>query len=335
MKQILDVAIIGGGPVGIFGLFQTGMLNLKAGLFDSNSELGGQCKMLYGDKNIYDIPGFYQILAKDLISNLKNQISRFKHEIFGNTNILKIEKKIIDNIDIFELHSEKEIFLTKSVIVSVGAGFFSPNKIPLSNAQAFEGKTLFYSVTDKTRFAGKKICILGGGDSALDWAIEFANLNCDVSIVHRRDFTGHGSTVNAIQSHQSIKPFVGYSAKSITGNEAEGFIDKIEIENQSGQFQAIDVDFIFCFFGLNTSNVLLKNSNIENKFNCAVVKDIFKMETSISGIFVAGDCALYDGKLKLILTGFSEIATAVNAAYKFIHKKSPHFQHSTSNNLIK
>lgn len=335
MKQILDVAFIGGGPVGIFGLFQAGMLNLKAVLFDSNSELGGQCKMLYGDKNIYDIPGFYQILAKDLISNLEKQISRFSHEIISNTHIVKIEKKTTNGVDIFELHSEKEIFLSKSVIVSVGAGFFTPNKIPIKNAQVFENKTLFYSVTEKSRFMEKKICILGGGDSALDWAIEFANLNCEVSIVHRRDFTGHPSTVSEMKSKKSIKPFVGYSVKNITGDEVGGLVKKVEIEDQGGQLHELDADYIFCFFGLSTSNVLLKNSNIENKFNCAVIKDIFKMETNISGIFAAGDCAFYDGKLKLILTGFSEIATAVNAAYKFIHKKSPHFQHSTSNNLIK
>lgn len=328
---MLDVAIIGGGPVGIFGLFQCGMLELNAGIFESSSQLGGQCIELYADKNIYDIPGFSKISAKNLIENLQEQASKFKHQIFLNTKIIKISQKQEEDKIIFELESHNEKFLAKSVIITVGAGFFIPNKIPLNNAKYFEDKSIFYNVKNKENFQNKTISILGGGDSALDWALEFAQINCKVNLIHRREFTGHNNTINIVKNHKNIKILTPFSINSIEGDEKNGLLQRIYIENLLNKEKiCLENDFLFCFFGLTVNNSLLKNSNIENKFNSAIIKNLTTMQTNIDGVFAAGDCSYYEGKLKLILIGFSEISTAIHSAYKFINKKNPHFQHSTT-----
>lgn len=331
MKKIINTSllIIGSGPVGLFGAFQAGMLKIDCSIIEANNIIGGQCNLLYPEKYIYDIPGLYKVSGNELITNLQQQANRFDVKYYLNTRAIS---SIFDTEkEIFITDTDNNIFHSKAIIICSGSGLITPNKLPISNACDFEEKTLFYSVKDKSIFQNQKIIITGGGDSAIDWIFELADIAKNISLVHRRDIFKSmpfkDDNLKKLQENNILNINTPYKIEELIGNN--GSLQKIRIKNmENDSIKELDCDYLLTFFGLTTNNSYLINSNIKTKLNMIEV-NIETMETNISGIFAAGDACGYPNKLKLILCGFTEVTTAVYSAYRSIFNKKPHFQHST------
>jgi thioredoxin reductase (NADPH) len=328
-----DIAIIGAGPSGLFAGFQAGMLGLKAIIIDTLKHAGGQCSALYPEKPIYDIPAIPSIKAEDLTQNLLKQIEKFNHE-FSLGSYLESFSKNEDSTFTLNLIQNKEIkkIISKTIIIAIGGGSFGPNRPPLENIQDFEEKSVFYMVNNKKQFEGKSVVISGGGDSAVDWAILLSEI-ANVSIIHRRNsFKAHDSSLKDLQKlidSKKITLYAPYKMKELHGNN--GILSSISIENiDDDSIKQIPADFLLPFFGLAMEIGSAKNWGLEFEEKHIKVEPS-TMETNISGIFAIGDIASYKGKLKLILCGFSEAATACYCARKHIFpEKSFHFEYSTT-----
>lgn len=331
--MIYDIAIIGAGPSGLFAGFEAGMLGMKAVIIDTLPYAGGQCSALYPEKPIYDIPAIPAIKAQDLTQNLLKQIERFNHDFYLSTFVESYTK----NADgTFTLHGIKEKktceINAKTVIIAIGGGSFGPNKPPLEKIDDYEEKSVFYMVNNKQKFAGKNVVITGGGDSAVDWAILLAEI-ANVSVVHRRNkFRAHESSLaelNKLFESGKVKLYAPYQLKELHGND--GILQKVRLENidDSTQMQ-IDANYLLPFFGLAMEIGPIKNWGFHFEKNYIQVEPS-SMATNIEGIFAIGDIATYKGKLKLILCGFSEAATACYAVRAYLNpNKSFHFEYSTS-----
>ncbi len=315
-----EVAIIGAGPVGVFSVFACGQLGLKATVFDSMSQIGGQCSALYPQKPIYDIPAYEEISAAELIAKLQAQAAPFKPRY-------RLGKTITELEDDLTLEGEK----FKAVIIAAGIGRFAPNKPPLAGLKAFEDKSVFYQVIDPNAFAGKKVMILGGGDSAVDWALELALKADELFIVHRRPkFRAAPASATKLEkafADGSITPFIGYQLHSIDG--ADGKIDRVILKAIGGSDErSVRVDRLLVFYGLKNDTELFARWGL--KLNDGGFAVDSHMQTDKSGVFAVGDAARYEGKQKLILSGFAEAAIAAEAAYKHINGKTPRFEYSTT-----
>ena len=327
MKEInTDIAIIGAGPVGLFASFQAGMLGLKTCIFDALDFIGGQCAALYPEKPIYDIPAYHCITAQDLICNLEKQIAPFKPYMVLGQQVMNLE--FTENK--WKINSPDYMVRARCVIIAAGAGAFGPNKPPLTNLAEFENKSIFYMVRKKEYFRDRSIVIAGGGDSAVDWAIELSNIAKKVYLVHRRN--------NLRASPQSLKKLkelskhvelvIPYQLHRITGDN--GLLKEVHVIDLENNVKILRADILLPFFGLamNLGPIAKWGLEFENK-HIKVTQS--SMATNLPGIFAIGDIATYESKLKLILTGFSEAASACNAAYKLIHPDKPlHFEYSTS-----
>ncbi len=330
--MIYDALIIGAGPVGLYGGFNLSILGINSLIVDANSKAGGQCSHLYQEKFIYDIPAFERIKAQDLINSLLIQQKKFQNKISYkyNVKIISIQKK--DDIFLSKTQNN-EIISSRTVILATGGGFFDPNRIPLNEAIEFENKSLFYQVNDILKFKNKEIVILGGGDSATDWCFELSNITKKIHLIHRRDnFRSINANIEKIKQLENIGKLTIFTPFKLTRiNGENGFVKNIEIEDiedQEKNKKIINCDFILAFFGIKNDNTLMKNSNIETKFNLIPV-NIEDMSTNIEGIFAIGDSVNYKNKLKLIMTGFSESTIMSHSVYRFLFKKNPNFQHST------
>lgn len=327
MSDCYDVVIIGAGPVGLFAAFNCGLLGLKCIVVDARHEIGGQCSALYPEKPIFDIPGIYKINASDLINNLKDQVDRFNTEYCLNFSVDAIDK--VD--DVFNIKGNNGIVLQgKTVILSCGSGLIDFNKIPLEAASQFENKSLFYSVNDKSVFKDKKVVIFGGGDSAIDWAIELSDISKNIIIVHRRDsFSAAQASVDALMSlsrNGNIDVVMSAQLHDLIGEN--GILQHAVIKNSS-ELQHIECDNVLAFFGLSSKNLLFsKIQGLETKYHNAVV-DPCIFETNIKNLFAVGDCCIYNNKQKLILCGFSEASMALRYIAANVFGKRTH-QHSTS-----
>ncbi len=326
--MFVDVAIIGAGPIGIFSVFQAGMLGMTTCVIDALDVPGGQCSALYPEKPIYDIPGYPEIMAQNLIDQLMQQASPFKPiymlsrtvtSIFHKGNIFKISTS---NGDIIE---------AKAVIIAAGAGSFGPNKPPLKDIEIYENKSIFYSVFKRQDLANKKILIAGGGDSAVDWAISLSSI-ADVSIMHRRSkFTAAKNNVDKLHdlhNQEKIKIIIGYQLSELIGEN--GNLQQVVITDLTVSKKHVDVDILLPFFGLKQDLGVLAEFGLNIKNNHLAVNAPY-YETNISGIYAVGDVATYEGKLKLILTGFAESSSALHHAYNRVFDgKALHFEYSTS-----
>ena len=320
-----DIAVIGAGPVGIFTVFQAGMLGMKSVVFDILSEIGGQCSALYPEKPIFDIPAFPEIKAIDLIKNLAKQAAPFNPEYILDSEVVAINK--VD--DEWELiNSKKQIVRAKSIIIATGCGAFKPKKLPLKNATDFENKTLFYSITDLKKFKDKTVTIAGGGDSAVDWSILLSSIAKKVYVIHRRGkFRALPNNVEKMKTTSNIELLIPYVIEGIKGNN--GNIKEIFLSTLSGEKKMVKSDYLLPFFGLSMDSSDIENLNINFEKKHIVVNQS-SMSTNLPGIFAIGDIAKYPGKLKLILTGFAESAIAVHEVYKIINPDHPlHFEYST------
>ena len=340
-NYIADICIIGAGPVGLFAAFEAGMHGMNAIIIDSLDFVGGQCSALYPQKPIYDIPAFSSISAQGLIDNLKQQADKFNPRyIFGN--------KVIDINQFYNENQDKNsiqngVIITtdkglqikaKTAIIAAGCGFFGPNKPPLQNIEKYENKSVFYLVSDKHAFAGKNIAIAGGGDSAVDWAIELCGIANKVFMIHRRDkFRAMNDSINKMQklvADGKIELVIPYSLKSINGNEASGTMQNIALENLNSEEKVIDAQYLLAFFGLTSDFGPLKNCGLAFD-GLQIAVEPSTMQTSLPNIFAIGDACTYKNKLKLILTGFAEAALAVHQIKPIVFPgKVFNFEYSTT-----
>jgi thioredoxin reductase (NADPH) len=328
-----DLLIIGAGPVGLFAGFQAGMLKIQTTLIDSLDAIGGQCSMLYPEKPIYDIPAYPMITGGELIQRLHDQMSPFKHETLLNQRVLKIEKKDSEYV----VKTDKSEFLAKAIIIATGGGNFTPNRPPLSGIETFEGKSIFYSVNNVTNFKDKVVVIAGGGDSAVDWAINLAGIAKKVYVVHRRDkFRAMQASIDqmhALADSDRIEMVVPYQLHAL--NSSDGRLQSVDVQNLDGVTKTIECDFLLPFFGIAMDHKELTSwgLNMTHDHRYLLV-DQSTMETNLPGIFAIGDICSYPGKLKLILTGFAEGALAVHEAFSRINPEiALHFEHSTTKGL--
>jgi len=323
-QNIYDITVIGGGPVGLFTAFYGGMRQASVKLIEALPQLGGQLSALYPEKFIYDIAGFPKVRAQELIDNLRNQMSKFEQTITLEQSVEKIEK---GKDGIFKLTTNKEIHYAKAVIITAGNGAFQPRKLELKNASEFEGKNLHYFINDLNQFAGQKVVVFGGGDSAVDWALMLEPIAEKVTIVHRRDkFRAHEHSVENLENSKvSIKtPYVPLEIISEDNKISKVLIQHVKTEEKA----AIDVDAVIVNYGFVSSLGPIKEWGLNIERNSIVVNS--KMETSIPGIYACGDICTYDGKVKLIANGFGEAPIAVSQAKKFIDPSAKrHVPHSS------
>ena len=335
MKKInTDVLIIGAGPVGLFTVFELGQLGMKSCVVDSLENIGGQCTALYPDKPIYDIPACPSVTAEELINNLKKQIDPFKPILLMNQKVNELKK----HKDFYSVKtSTNNIIESKCIIIAAGNGAFGPNKPPLKNIDSFENKTIFYHIRDKSKFRKKTIAIAGGGDSAVDWAIELSKTSKKIFFIHRRNklraIPQNVEILYDLENKGKIEMMIPYQLDSIEGKN--GIIDHLIIKNMDEEKKKLEVDYFLPFFGLSTNLGPIKDWELELEKNILKVKQE-TCETNLNGIFAIGDVCSYPGKLKLILTGFSEAAIASHNCFNKINpEKTLHFEYSTTKGINK
>ena len=327
-----DVVIVGAGPTGLFCAHQLGIIGLKCEIVDNLDKIGGQCIELYPDKPIYDIPAVPECTGEELTKNLIEQIKPFKFNFHLNDRVQELTNE--NNNWIVKTTNGKK-FQTPNVVIAGGVGSFEPRKFTTKSAEKFDGTSVLYSIKDKTIFQDKSVAIFGGGDSALDWAIELSN-NSKVSLIHRRDeFRGAPASVQKIKelSKKSIiNLFTKYSIKDVKGN---GTLEEIEIKSEKGESKTIKADYVLGFFGLimQLGPIADWGLNLDKK---TIPVNTENFETNKKGIFAIGDICTYPGKLKLILSGFHEGALAARGCFKYARPNEKYrFEFTTASNTIK
>ncbi|MED4402995.1 ferredoxin--NADP reductase 2 [Metabacillus fastidiosus] len=313
--KIYDITIIGGGPVGLFTAFYGGMRQASVKIIESLPQLGGQLSALYPEKYIYDVAGFPKIRAQELVNNLKEQMSKFEQTVALEQAVETVEK-LEDGT--FKLTTNSEIHYTKTIIITAGNGAFQPRKLELDEAVKYEKANLHYFVDDLNKFAGKRVAITGGGDSAVDWALMLEPIAKQVTLIHRRDkFRAHEHSVELLHNSKVnlLTPFV---PTELVGEEN---VEKIALEEVKGdRKEVIEIDDLIVNFGFVSSLGPIKNWGLNIEKNSIVVNS--RMETNIEGIYAAGDICTYEGKVKLIASGFGEAPTAVNNAKAYMDPKA-------------
>lgn len=324
-----DAVIIGAGPVGLFQVFELGLLEIKAHVIDSLPEVGGQCIELYPDKPIYDIPAIPVCTGRQLASNLLKQIEPFAPQFHLNQEVSTLEKQADGRFLIGT--SQNQRFLSKTVFIAAGVGAFQPRTLNLEGIEAFVDKQVFYRVRDPEQFAGKKIVICGGGDSALDWALHFVGKAASVTLIHRRDdFKATPQSVakmRALCAAGEMQLLIG----QITGFESSnGSLTDIAVTNIDGEVHLIALDALLLFYGLSPKLGPIADWGLDiDRKQIAV--DTACFQTSTPGIYAVGDINIYPGKKKLILSGFHEAALAAFAAAAYLApEKQIQLQYTTT-----
>jgi thioredoxin reductase (NADPH) len=324
-----DAVIIGAGPVGLFQVFELGLLEIKAHVIDSLPEVGGQCIELYPDKPIYDIPAIPVCTGRELASNLLKQIEPFAPQFHLNQEVSTLEKQADGRFLIGT--SQNQRFLSKTVFIAAGVGAFQPRTLNLEGIEAFVDKQVFYRVRDPEQFAGKKIVICGGGDSALDWALHFVGKAASVTLIHRRDdFKATPQSVakmRALCTAGEMQLLIG----QITGFESSnGYLTDIAVTNIDGEVHVIALDALLLFYGLSPKLGPIADWGLDiDRKQIAV--DTACFQTSTPGIYAVGDINIYPGKKKLILSGFHEAALAAFAAAAYLApEKQIQLQYTTT-----
>lgn len=327
----VDVLIVGAGPAGIFASFQAGMLGMSSAILDILPHAGGQCIELYPDKPIYDVAGLPKIIAKDLISNLEEQASPFNPKYYFNTQAISI-KELQDNR--FEvIASDNLTLICKVIIIASGNGAFVPNKPLIENLDDFETSSVFYSIKNPELFRSKNVLIAGGGDSAVDWAINLSRIAKTIYLVHRRDkfrcAPASLENVMKLKDQGLIEFLTPYQVNSIEGQD--GFVKRAMLQNFiTNETKTIEIDYLLAFFGLKMDLGPIRDWGLEIENNKIKVDNCF-YQTNRNGIYAIGDVCHYEGKLKLILTSFAEAASALHHAYaRVFDGKQLHFEYSTN-----
>jgi thioredoxin reductase (NADPH) len=307
-----DAIIIGAGPTGLFAVHQLGIIGLKCEVIDNLDRAGGQCIELYPDKPIYDIPAIPECTGEELTNGLLKQVAPFKNNFHLNQRVEELKQE--NNLWILKTNKEN-FFSAPNVIIAGGVGSFEPRKITLKEAEKFEGSQIFYSVSNKNLFQNKKISIFGGGDSALDWALELSKTN-QITLIHRRsEFRGANHTLNEVKKKEKEGKILIKTPYSLTSIEGDKIMTGIEIKHEDGKLEKIKSDYILSFFGLimKLGPIAEWGLNIDKK---TIPVNTETFQTNKEGIFAIGDICSYPGKLKLILSGFHEGALAARACFK-------------------
>jgi len=327
-----DALIIGAGPTGLFTAHQLKIIGLDCEIVDNLDKAGGQCIELYPDKPIYDIPAIPECTGEELTKNLLDQLKPFNINFHLGERVDELKK----NDGNWEVKTNKgKTFLTPNVIIAGGVGSFEPRRFSPKECEQFEDKSIFYSIKNKKIFEGKTVSIFGGGDSALDWAVELSK-NSKVNLIHRRDeFRGAQATldkVHELQKSGKIELFTKYQLKTVKGN---GSLESIDIEHENKEIKNLKSDYVLGFFGLIMQLGPIANWGL-NLNKKTVEVDTEKFETNQKGIYAIGDICNYPGKLKLILSGFHEGALAARACFKLARPNEKYrFEFTTSSKTIK
>ncbi|PYI53887.1 NAD(P)/FAD-dependent oxidoreductase [Paenibacillus flagellatus] len=310
-QPLTDIIIIGGGPAGMFAAFYAGMRQASVKIIESMPQLGGQLAALYPEKYIYDVAGFPKVTAQELVNRLNEQMSHFPVDVCLEEKVLKVRK--LDERH-FEVETDKGVHSSKAIIITAGVGAFEPRRLELPEAAKFEKQNLHYFVSDLNKFAGQKVLISGGGDSAVDWALMLEPIAEKVTLIHRRDkFRAHEHSVELLMKSK-VNVVTPKEIESLNGTDR---IESVTIKDvKSGAVENVPVDAVIVNFGFVSSIGPIAEWGLTIDGGSIVVDS--RQETSIPGIFAAGDITTYPGKLKLIAVGFGEAPTAINNAKVYI-----------------
>ena len=326
-----DVIIIGAGPVGLFAVHQLGIKGLKTEVIDNLDKAGGQCIELYPEKPIYDIPAVPECTGKELTDNLLKQISPFKTNFHYNERVDEVNQ---DKNNWIVKTSKNKKFTAPNIIIAGGVGSFEPRKLSVKEAEKFEGKSIFYSVTNKDMFKNKNLSIFGGGDSALDWALELSK-NSKVTLFHRRnEFRGAPHTLSEVKKLEEQGRITIKTPCQLISIKGEKDIESIGIKFDDEKIEDIKTDIILSFFGLimKLGPIAEWGLNMDKK---VISVNTNNFETNKAGIFAVGDICTYPGKLKLILSGFHEVALASVECFKRARPNEKYrFEFTTSSKTI-
>jgi len=311
-----DILIIGAGPTGLFTVFEAGLLKLKCHLIDALPQPGGQCSELYPKKPIYDIPGFPEILAGDLTSNLLEQGKQFQPGFTLGERAETIEKQ--DDGSFIVTTNKGTQHHAPIVAIAGGLGSFEPRKPQLETIEKYEDKGVAYFIKDPEVYRNKKVVIAGGGDSALDWSIFLADIASEVTLVHRRnEFRGALDSVEKVQELKLLNKINLITPAEVTALKGEEHIEGVSVIKEGEQID-IEADYFIPLFGLSPKLGPISNWGLEIEKN-AIKVDTLDYQTNIPGIFAIGDVNTYEGKLKLILCGFHEATLMCQSAYKILN----------------
>ena len=329
-----DVLIIGAGPVGLFGVFELGLLDIKCHLVDILDKVGGQCAELYPEKPIYDIPGIPYVTGQGLTDALMEQIKPFGATFHLQEMVEKIEK-IGDPL--FRVTTDQgKVFECKVVVIGAGGGSFQPKRPPIPGIEAYEENSVFYAVRKMEQFRGKRILIVGGGDSALDWTLNLAPVASHLTLLHRRDqFRAAPDSVNKMMALVG-EGKIDFVLGQVAALEGEGGrISKAVVKTNDGSDFHIACDALLPFFGLTMKLGPVANWGIEMKDGELIPVETASFETNVPGVFAIGDINWYPGKLKLILSGFHEAALMAQKAHRYVFPdKRLVFQYTTSSSSL-
>jgi len=312
--NVPEITIIGGGPTGLFAAFYAGMRGVSARIVDSLPELGGQLTALYPEKYIYDVGGYPKILAKDLAREMVKQAMQFEPEVILDEEIRTVERE--DGL--FHLAGRKERYRTRSLLVAGGKGAFEPKKLRVEGYDRLLGRGVDYKVEDPDAFRGKRVLVVGGGDSALDWTLVLKDRADALTLIHRRDrWRAHEKSVRelfAASEAGDVMVKVFYEIREIHGEDR---VEAVTIfDNRTDEEETLEVDGVLTFLGFKPDLGPIKEWGLTLEKNRILVNQL--METNIPGIYGAGDVVGYEGKLDLIATGFAEAAIAVNNAVHYV-----------------
>lgn len=323
MTETYDMTIIGAGPVGLFTTFYAGMREANVHLIDSMEEVGGQLSALYPEKYIYDVAGFPKIKAQDLVDQLYEQALTFSPKITLGESVLNVNR--LDE-ETFEIITNANRYLTRTIIITAGAGAFQPRKLEVNDSEKYEGSNLHYSIKKLDDFLGQDVLVCGGGDSAVDWSLALEPIANSVTLIHRRDrFRAHEASVTELKN-SNVTILTPFEVAELIGDGQK--IDQVLIREVRGdRTSLLNVDSVIVNFGFITDLGPLKNWGLEIHRNSISVNQ--QMETNIPGIYSAGDICIYKGKPKLIATGFGEATIAVNQAKLRIDPNARLNVHST------
>ncbi|HEV8465377.1 MAG TPA: NAD(P)/FAD-dependent oxidoreductase [Pseudolabrys sp.] len=328
-----DALIIGAGPVGLFAVFELGLLDIKAHLVDILDKVGGQCAELYPEKPIYDIPGIPYITGHGLIDALMQQIKPF-HPTFHLNEMVTTLEKIGEPL--FRLRTDAgKTFEAKCVVIAAGGGSFQPKRPPIQGIEPYEEKSVFYAVRKMDAFRDKRLLVVGGGDSALDWTLNLQPIAKSLTLVHRRDeFRGAPDSVNKMRALVAAGN-MDLKIGQVTALEgAEGVLSACSIKGNDGSLARIEVDCMLPFFGLTMKLGPVADWGLKMEEEL-IPADTGTFETSVPGLFAIGDINTYSGKLKLILSGFHEAALMAQKAHRYVYpEKKLVFQYTTSSTSL-
>lgn len=331
---LFDVTIIGGGPVGLFGAFYAGMRQMSTKILDSLPELGGQLSTLYPEKYIFDMPGFPRVLARDLAQEMVEQGTRFQPTVCLSEMVLRLAHEEDGTIVVT---TQRSAHRTRTLIIATGAGAFAPKKLDAEGVADYEGRGVHYFVRNRARFTGQRLLIVGGGDSALDWAMNLEELAESITLIHRRDkFRCHEESLDWLMNRSRVETVLWHELAAVRGGEC---VEEVVIrDNRSREERTLAIDAVLLNIGFSADIGPIRDWGIQLSGHQIPVNRLMQVYRErgevMPGVYAAGDIATFEGKLKLIATGVGEICTAVCHAKTLVDPKAKLFPgHSTNMDL--